>query len=130
MIDILLTLVAVALCSAAISFTITVTSIFSWFRESVSTLGHKMEELVHCPWCFSHYVTLLILLSSAVPSLPFAGSGVMIPKLYNFCITWFTVQCIVGLLHYVLLRAYEPVAKAMAMRMQQKLRARQKSEAE
>lgn len=35
---------------------------------------------------------------------------------------WFAIQGLVGLFHYVLLRAYEPVARAMAQRMIEKLR--------
>lgn len=112
-----LILVAVALCSATISFTITTTSMFTWFREGVSKLGvNKLEELVFCPWCFSHYVTLIILLTSKNVSTLNVTTG----KFYNFMFTWFAIQAVIGLLHYVLLRAYEPVAKQMAYRHQKK----------
>lgn len=107
-----LTLLMVALCSAAISFTITTTSMFTWFREGVASLGvHKLEELVFCPWCFSHYVTLTILLTSDAPVISLNGY-----HLYNFLFTWFAIQTMVGLLHCVLLLAYQPVAKAMLNR--------------
>lgn len=113
----LLIILMVALCSASISFTITTTSMFTWFRESVSNLNiHKLEELVFCPWCFSHYVTLVILLSANISYINIVNSESKIANFYNFCFTWFAIQCIVGIFHYILLRAYEPVAKQMANR--------------
>lgn len=122
----LLTLLMVALCSATISFTITTTSMFTWFREMVASWGvHKLEELVFCPWCFSHYVTLVILLTSNV-----IGINIFNNNIANFLFTWFTIQAVIGLLHYVLLRAYEPVAKAMGNRALNKLREAKEKEKE
>lgn len=104
-------IILAALCVAGISFTITVTSIFKWFRELLSKIHPKIEELVHCPWCFSHYVGLIMLLVSDVNLV-----DVSIHTWFNFLVTWFAMIAINGLVHYVLVRAYEPVAKAMAAR--------------
>lgn len=106
-----LLLVGIAFASAAISFTITTTSIFKWLRELVSPVHHKFEELIHCPWCLSHYITLFWML------IYLRHLSFML-----FILTWFAIQGIIGLLHYVYLRTYEPVAKAMAQRLIEKLR--------
>ena len=103
--------VMVSLASAAISFTITTTSIFKWLRELISPIHHKFEELIHCPWCLSHYVSLVLV-------IVFLRE---FPIIYMILL-WFAIQGLVGLFHYVLLRAYEPVARAMAQRMIEKLR--------
>jgi accessory gene regulator protein AgrB len=95
----------ISLCAASISFTITTTSMFKWFRELVSPIHKKVEELVHCPWCLSHWTVLIILLSSGWHD-----------SVYDFLFTLFACTTICGLIHYVLLRAYEPVAKEMARR--------------
>jgi hypothetical protein len=90
----------IALACSAISFTITWTSIFEPVRNLVSKLGHKFEQLIHCPWCFNHYV-----------------AAVAVIVLYKFdwlqmIVMWFAVVAAGGLVHYILLRAYEPVLKA------------------
>lgn len=107
----------VALCAASISFTITTTSMFKWLREGLSPIHTKIEELMYCPYCFSHYVVLVIL---------FCTNSVLAPVTslvwFNFLFTWFVIVCIVAVLHYILLRAYEPVAKAMMSREIMKLK--------
>ncbi len=105
------TLIVIALTCAAISFTITTTSIFAWFRDIVSKIHPKIEELIHCPWCLNHYVVLGVL-PTAIKKLQIED----INSVYNFIIFWFATVCIGGLIHYVLLRAYEPVAKTMLQR--------------
>jgi len=103
-------LLMIALASASISFTISTTSIFLWLRELVSPLHHKIEELIHCPWCLSHYVSLFFLAIFMTPrSFTFEYCS-------YFILAWFSVQGVVALLHYVYLRAYEPVAISEARR--------------
>lgn len=107
-----------ALCIAAVSHTIAFTSIFKGVRELVSRLHPKLEELIHCPWCLSHYVAAFVLFTSNdLPYVQFSDNVFI-----NFMFTWFAFVAISGLCHYVLLRAYEPVAKAMMLREQQKRR--------
>jgi hypothetical protein len=99
-----------SLGAAAISFTITTTSIFKWLRDIVSGWGAKADELIHCPWCLGHYISLVILV--------YFGLG----ELHNwddvlgFIMSWFAMMGMVGLIHFVLLRAYEPVAKTTLKR--------------
>lgn len=100
-----MSILLVALAVSSISFTVTVAGIFSPFREWVSKFHSKLEELIFCPYCFSHYVALFLLLI-----MPGEYS------LYEFIITYFAIIAISGLVHYVLLRAYEPVAKTMMFR--------------
>ena len=107
----------VALCAAAISFTVTSTSMFKWLRELVSPIHSKIEELIHCPWCFGHYVVLTImLLSRTLKYYPVFGNVIM-----NFIFTWFVIVSIMGLVLFILLRAFAPVAAAMARREMDKL---------
>lgn len=107
--------------SAAISFTITVTSIFSFLREWVSKIHPKLEELIFCPWCLNHYVVFIMLLTSNIEL--FKVSEYII---YNFFFTSFAIIGAAGILHYVLLRAYEPVMKNMLDRKMEKLRNQKK----
>ena len=111
------TVIAIALCAAAISFTITTTSMFKWLRELVSPIHHKIEELIHCPWCFGHYVVLVIMLLAHNPNYFVLFDVVWM----DFLFTWFIAICIMGLLEFVLLRAFAPVAKAMFDREIEKL---------
>jgi hypothetical protein len=109
------TLLLISAAVSSASFTITFTSMFKWFREWVSPWHHKIEELVHCPWCFSHWVTFLVL-GIVGDWFNFSGIGFV-----DFLLTSFAITLFSGLGHYVILRAYEPVAKAMAARTIQKL---------
>lgn len=110
-------LIALSFGAAAISFTITVTGMFKWFRELVSPIHHKIEELVHCPWCLGHWVVFVIMLTARIQPLEITGI-----YLYDWLFTAFAVMAPIGLIHYVLLRAYEPIAKAMIQRAIDKLK--------
>lgn len=111
---------------AAISFTISTTSMFKWLRELVSPIHHKIEELIHCPWCLAHWITFILLWcipsSYIIEVVPVIENSLVL-RSFNFLFTTFAIIGLVGLLHYVLLRAYEPVAKAMAMRQLEKMQA-------
>ena len=113
----ILLLIMIALSTGAISFTITTTSIFIWLRELVSLIHKKLEELIHCPWCLGHYISLAMIII-------FRNEIIFLPINFwlHLIINWFSVMCISGLLHYVLLRTYEPVAKAMFNREIMKLK--------
>lgn len=110
----------IAFGSASISFTMTYTSIFKWFRELLSKIHPKVEELVNCPWCFNHWVTIIMLFVADIDLLPLTKYTIV-----NFLFTLFVLTTISGLIHYVLLRAYEPVAKLAAARQLEKLRSKQ-----
>ena len=105
--------IAISLAVSGISFTVTFTSIFSWLRELVSSLHPKLEELIHCPWCFSHWVTFplvfLIDFRLAVSS-----------PIIDYFLTAFAIIGASGLAHYVFLRAYKPVHENMMMREMEK----------
>lgn len=112
-------LLILALCVSSASFTITTTSIFKEVRECVSNIHHKFEELIHCPWCLSHWITFVLLLMT--------WDWVQITNwaFVNFLLTTFAITCLSGLFHFVLLRAYEPVAKAMVARQIEKMQRNQ-----
>lgn len=105
-------IILVALCAASISYTITFTSIFKEFREWVAKFHHKLEELIYCPYCFCHYVILVIMFTTKDLRsylVPITESVV-----YNFLFTWFCIVCVTSLLHFVMLRAYRPVMEYLA----------------
>jgi len=105
----------IALAISGVSFTITVTSIFKWLRELVSPIHQKLEELIHCPWCLSHWIAFMVFLKMDL--IQFCDS-----LLWNYFLTVFSAITVSGLSHFALLRAYEPVAKMMVERMIMKKR--------
>lgn len=99
-----LLIVFTAACSA-ISFTISTTSIFKGLRDLVSKIHPKVEELIHCPWCLNHYIALALILVTGKYLVTDQG------YIIDVIVTTFAITGLSGLLHYVLLRAYEPVAR-------------------
>ena len=117
-------IILVALCAASISYTISYTSIFLGFREWISKFHHKLEELIHCPYCLCHYVILTIMFTTNDISsklVPITNNIV-----YNFLFTWFCIVCITSLLHCVMLIAYRPVMKYMTDRKIAKMQQRKR----
>ena len=117
-------IILVALCAASISYTISYTSIFLGFREWISKFHHKLEELIHCPYCLCHYVILTIMFTTNNISsklVPITNNIV-----YNFLFTWFCIVCVTSLLHCVMLIAYRPVMKYMTDRKIAKIQKRKK----
>ena len=117
-------IILVALCAASISYTISYTSIFLGFREWISKFHHKLEELIHCPYCLCHYVILTIMFTTNDINsklVPIANNIV-----YNFLFTWFCIVCVTSLLHCVMLIAYRPVMKYMTDRKIAKMQQRKR----
>ena len=117
-------IILVALCAASISYTISYTSIFLGFREWISKFHHKLEELIHCPYCLCHYIILTIMFTTNDISsklVPITNNIV-----YNFLFTWFCIVCITSLLHCVMLIAYRPVMKYMTDRKIAKIQQRKR----
>ena len=117
-------IVLVALCAASISYTISYTSIFLGFREWNSKYHHKLEELIHCPYCLCHYIILTIMFTTNNISsklVPITNNIV-----YNFLFTWFCIVCITSLLHCVMLIAYRPVMQYMTDRKIAKIQQRKR----
>ena len=117
-------IILVALCAASISYTISYTSIFLGFREWISKFHHKLEELIHCPYCLCHYVILTIMFTTNDISsklVPITNNII-----YNFLFTWFCIVCVTSLLHCVMLIAYRPVMKYMTDRKIAKMQQRKR----
>ena len=121
---IIIYIILVALCAASISYTISYTSIFLGFREWISKFHHKLEELIHCPYCLCHYIILTIMFTTNDISsklVPIANNIV-----YDFLFTWFCIVCVTSLLHCVMLIAYRPVMQYMTDRKIAKIKQRKK----
>lgn len=99
------TFIGLVLAVAAISYTVSFTSIFAGLREKVER-HTPFGELIHCPYCLSHYVAFIIMLFID-PFFDFCANPVI-----NFIISWFAVIGGVALAHYIMLLAYIPVAQA------------------
>jgi hypothetical protein len=112
----MITLLLLAAAVSSIAFTITTTGIFLWLIELVSPIHKKIEDLIHCPWCLGHWITFVILLLPGIGLYPYTGI-----KFLDFFLTAFTIIGLSGLAMYVLLRAFEPVAKAMGIRERVKI---------
>jgi len=48
-----------AMAVASISMTITKSSLFSGFREKTSKIGKLFRELFNCPYCLSHWIAII-----------------------------------------------------------------------
>src|SRR5690606_8219476 len=81
-----------SLVVASVSFTITVTSIFKWLRELVSSIHPKLEELIHCPYCLSHYIAAFVIWFTDF-YYPLTNS-----LLVNFLLTLFAIVAIASIL--------------------------------
>ena len=98
-------IIIAALCCSGISFTVTITSIFEPLRDWIGKFHHKLDEWINCPWCFNHYVVLAYMLIVT----EYTG-------LIDFVVFLFAIITLSGLIHYVLIRAYEPIARHMMER--------------
>lgn len=104
----------VSLCSASISYTISCAGIFEGLRKAVTKWGKWFEDLIHCPYCLGHYVTLLIVL------ITFYGKSKLIFiadwNIFDLLFVWFACVSVMSLLHFVMVRAYKPVAESETIR--------------
>lgn len=118
-------ILAVALCAASISYTISVTSIFEWLRNLIEDhISGKIEELIHCPYCLGHYIIVVIMLTTKdLKNYLISITGNII---YDFLFTWFCIVCILSLLHYFMNLAYKPIAENEGLRMKLKLQEQRK----
>lgn len=117
-----LNILILGLIVGAVTFTTSTTSIMLWPRELLSKIHHKIEELVHCPWCTGFWLSIL-LVSTTTLELPTLYKWAFLDVICNS----FASLAISGLVHYVLLRAYEPVSKYLVMRSLEKLKNKKNS---
>lgn len=120
-------ILAVALCAASISYTISVTSIFEWLRNLITNhIGGKIEELIHCPYCIGHYVVLVIMFTTEyVENYLIPITNILV---YDFLFTWFCIVCVLSLLHYFMNLAYKPIAENEGLRARLKAQKQRKNE--
>ena len=88
---------------------------FKWFRELVSPIHSKIEDLVHCPYCLGHYVAIFVLI---ITKYRIKCTDI---EIINFIFTWFAVMGCVACMHFIMTRAYEPIARAMTARKLEQL---------
>lgn len=113
MFNIIIYLIVAAISAASITYTLCCTSIFRRPREYIAKKIPRLESLVYCPYCLGHYISLIIvlLIIDKYNTLPITNY-----TLINVLLMWFMVITIMSLVHKTILKTYEPIAKAKAMR--------------
>lgn len=104
----------VALCAASISYTITFAGIFKKLVDWIGSKNEWLDELLHCPYCFCHYVILVIMFTTPnIRNYVVPVTGFIV---YDFLFTWFAIVTVTSLFHCVMLHAYDKVAELEAFR--------------
>ena len=85
-------------------------------RELFSRIHPKVEQLFHCPYCLGHWITFVSLF--VLPVRASLSENTII----DFLATAFCVMGMVAVLHFVILRAYEPIQKMELQRMLDKMK--------
>jgi len=86
---------------ASVTYTISITRIFEAVRNKFEKSSSFAGHLIKCPYCLSHYITILFFIIS--PSIKFD------------IITYFGTIGIVSIFHFIMIRAYEPLMKSKAI---------------
>lgn len=84
-----------AAATGAITLTVTRSKLFSDLRQWTVNRSEFFGELVTCPWCFSHWVSLLVMLASGWHTNFFIQ--VMAVVAIAAPIQWLAMQSISGL---------------------------------
>lgn len=72
--------VTMAFATASLSWTLTKTSLFDWFRDRLPTEG-MIAELASCPYCVSHYIAVVIV--ALYKPMPFTGVWIdLVPSVF------------------------------------------------
>ncbi len=56
--DLLFNILLFGLAVASVTMTIAKSNVMEWPRIQVSKLGRWAEDLIHCPYCLSHWLSL------------------------------------------------------------------------
>lgn len=103
LVEALLWMLWVALGAAGLSYIIACSAIMKPLRNQISKLGKMWEKFIHCPFCIGCWL-------AAIPI------GIYAVKWWAVIIMFFGTISIMALLHFIMLRAYEPIAKLATLR--------------
>jgi hypothetical protein len=53
-------MILLGLAIASITMTVTKSNVMAYPRDQVSKLGRWAEDLAHCPYCLSHWLTICL----------------------------------------------------------------------
>lgn len=53
-------MVLIGLAIASITMTIAKSNVMEWLRDQISELGQWTRELIHCPYCLSHWFAFAV----------------------------------------------------------------------
>lgn len=88
-------LIIAGLAVASISYTISIAKIFKNQREWIKSKNSWLGELLSCPYCTSHYVSMAV--------SPWIFTNIQIPAIINFIITTFCLVAIAALWTQIIL---------------------------
>jgi len=86
-------LLFLALATYAASITVSKSLIFERFREWIATKNDFLYNLVSCPYCFSHWVAMFLVVGDGFMSSPF-----------SVIVNWLAVIGLANLFSYIWLR--------------------------
>ena len=105
------------LCVSSITYIIAVSGVFSPIRNLISKLGKWFDDLIHCPFCLSFYVSLMFLWLVRYPEIFTMITGeVLEDSIFQTLLDLFCIMTISSLCHYVMLRAYKPIVEEAQIR--------------
>lgn len=99
----------ISLAVASVSYTVTQTPLFKPFRDLVGRIHPKIDQLFHCPYCFGHWLTFAVIWYTDNP-ISFVKYGYYYPAI-DFLISSFAVMGAAAVLHFLIVRAYEPIIR-------------------
>ena len=84
-----------SLAVSSASVTIAVSNSMEWLRSLVSKLGPRFEELIHCPYCLSHWL-------AAIATLTWIKGSMSELVMTGFAIVTIASLASVGIIHLFL----------------------------
>lgn len=104
-VDRLIVLVVLSFAISAISMTISKSKLFEGFREWIGEQSGWLGELFNCPYCTSHWVTLLfvILFKPEVVAVAWRVPGMF---LFNYVVSGFAIVALASFWSGIIYRAF------------------------
>lgn len=89
----------------AISMVLTKAAVLNSFHDWLEKRFPKLEEMLSCPWCTSHWVALFLVL--VYRPLVLKSTGWLVPV--DYIVTIFVMTVIAAITARVIYSAYQPI---------------------
>lgn len=94
-----------SLAVASTSYTITRAGIFEPVRAWIEAKSGKLGELMRCPYCIGHWLAGAAAICIGNPAVV-VGNAIV-----DYAVSIFGMMAVVGVIHFVLIRTYQPIMK-------------------